>query len=184
MDIVIVGAGVGGLALANGLLADGHDVRVLERAPSLRTDGAAVTIFSNGAAAAAGLDAPLTGLGAPIDTLAFRTADGRPFARADLRVLHRKTGFGVATIPRAAILHRCAGGLPTGIIAYDCSVNDALPTADVVVGADGYRSAVRRATLGDGDAVENGWVSWQGLTKTLPDLAGGTYAQCVVGAAG
>ena len=33
MDVVIAGAGVGGLALANGLVADGHAVRVLERAP-------------------------------------------------------------------------------------------------------------------------------------------------------
>src|SRR5690242_8890490 len=115
MDIVIVGAGIGGLALANGLLADGHQVRVLERAPSLRTDGAAVTIFSNGAAAAAGLEAPLTGLGGAIETLEFWTSGGQPFARADLRVLRRKTGFGVATIPRAAILRRFVGGLPAEI---------------------------------------------------------------------
>jgi FAD-dependent urate hydroxylase len=53
-----------------------------------------------------------------------------------------------------------------------------------VVGADGYRSAVRRSVLGDGDARRNGWSSWQGLTAVLPDLAGGTHARCYVGAAG
>ena len=190
MDVVIVGAGVGGLALANGLVADGHDVRVFERAPALRADGAAVTIFSNGAAAAAGLDAPLDGLGGPIDTLEFRLSDGRPFARADLRRLHDWTGFGVATIPRAAILHRFTERLPTGIVEYHREMSaemlsdGAVVKADVVVGADGYRSAVRHATLGDGDATANGWVSWQGLGRVLPELARGTYAQCLVGPAG
>lgn len=199
MDIAIVGAGVGGLALANGLAADGHDVRVFERAPALRTDGAAVTIFSNGMAAAAGLQAPLDGLGAAIDTLEFCTADGRPFARADLRLLRRRTGFGVATVPRAAILQRLAETLPAAGVTFGCQVDTVAVTgdratltavdgtqhtADVVVGADGYRSTVRRTTLGDGDAKPNGWVSWQGLSATLPELAHGSYARCVVGPAG
>jgi FAD-dependent urate hydroxylase len=57
-------------------------------------------------------------------------------------------------------------------------------SADALVGADGYRSAVRRAVLDDGAASRNGWVSWQGLTRALPSLAGGMQARCVVGPAG
>jgi FAD-dependent urate hydroxylase len=191
---VIVGAGIGGLALANGLAADGHAVRVLERAPALRADGAAVTIFSNGMAAAAGLGVALDGLGGRIDTLDFALADGRIFSCADVTELRRRTGFGVATVPRAAILQRFAAGLPDGSITYGCPV-DAVEVdrtgatvagirADVVVGADGYRSAVRRSVLHEGPAAPNGWVSWQGLTVTLPGLARGTRARCLVGDAG
>src|SRR5688572_25292906 len=110
MDVVIVGAGIGGLALANGLAADGHAVRILERAPALRADGAAVTIFSNGAAAAAGLGVALDGLGGRIGTLDFALADGRIFSCADVTEHRRRTGFGVATVPRAAILQRFAAG--------------------------------------------------------------------------
>jgi FAD-dependent urate hydroxylase len=77
MEILIAGAGVGGLALAKGLLADGHQVRVLERSPGLRQGGAAVTIFSNGAAALAALGAPIDGIGGDIEELGFRTAEGR-----------------------------------------------------------------------------------------------------------
>ncbi|MDG4785360.1 FAD-dependent monooxygenase [Micromonospora sp. WMMD1102] len=194
MQVLIVGAGVGGLALANGLLADGHRVRVLERSAGPRTDGAAVTIFSNGAAAAAGLGVPLDGLGGDVETLEFCTPDGRPFARADLRVLHRETGFGVATVPRAAILERFAAALPPDTVRYGCPVADlqvrpdgvtvAGETGDVLVGADGYRSVVRHTVLDGSPAVRNGWVSWQGLTRALPQLAGDVHARCLVGPAG
>src|SRR4051794_7554441 len=118
MDIVIVGAGVGGLALANGLVADGHSVQVLERADGPGTDGAAVTVFSNGAAAAAGLEVSLDGLGVRIDTLGFFDLDGRPFAHADLTKLHRWSGCPVTTIPRGQLLHRLASGLPAETIRY------------------------------------------------------------------
>ncbi|MDW5328941.1 FAD-dependent oxidoreductase [Plantactinospora sp. KLBMP9567] len=194
MDVVIVGAGIGGLALANGLLADGHRVRVLERAPGPRTDGAAVTVFGNGAAAAADLGVPLDGLGGDVETLEFCTPDGRPFARADLRVTRRGTGFGVATVPRAAILERFTGALPPGTVRYGRAVTDlrvgpdgvtvAGEPADVLVGADGYRSVVRRAVLDEAPATRNGWVSWQGLTRALPELAGDVHARCLVGSAG
>jgi FAD-dependent urate hydroxylase len=199
MRVIVVGAGVGGLALANGLVADGHEVRVFERAPGPRTGGAAVTVFSNGAAAAAGLGVPLDGLGGRIDTLTFADPAGRVFARADLRVMRRRTGFGVATVPRAAILDRFAGRLPAGTIRYGREVSGVSATAtgalvaeadgarhaaDVVVGADGHRSAVRRAVLADGPAAPNGWVSRQGVAGGLPDLGGGADARCVVGPAG
>jgi len=48
MKAVIIGAGVGGLATARALSADGHSVSVFEQAPGLRRSGAAVTLWSNG----------------------------------------------------------------------------------------------------------------------------------------
>lgn len=199
MDVVVVGAGIGGLALANGLTADGHRVRVLERAPRLRTGGAAVTIFSNGTAAAAGLGVPLDGLGSPIDSLTFHAPGGGRYARADLREQRDRTGFGIATVPRAAVLQRFAAALPPDAVHFGRDVADVAVapggvvvtdadgtrhTADVVVGADGHRSAVRRAVLDDRPAALTGWTSWQGLTRVLPGLADGTHAMCVVGPAG
>jgi FAD-dependent urate hydroxylase len=199
MDILIVGAGVGGLALAHGLVADGHQVRVLERAGEPRTDGAAVTVFSNGAAAAAGLGAHLDDLGGTIETLEFHHPDGRAFARADLTLLRRWTGYRVATVHRAALLQRLAAGLPADAVRYGQRIQSvessgtgaAVVTASgvreeaaLVVGADGHRSAVRRALLGSAEPFFNGWVSWQGLTTTMPELGAGTSARYVVGEAG
>jgi FAD-dependent urate hydroxylase len=69
MEIIVIGAGVGGLAVARGLLAAGHRVRVYEQAPVRPMGGAAVTIFSNGTAVLNDLGVSLDGVGARIDRL-------------------------------------------------------------------------------------------------------------------
>lgn len=195
MDVIIAGAGIGGLALAHGLLADGHRVRVLEQAPAPRTGGAGVTIFSNGAAALAGLGVPLDGLGAIIDDLDIRSADGRRVLRFDLRVMRRHTGFPVVTLPRDRLIARLSAELPGDVILFGhgvtaVTVDDTVTVtdaagrrhaADVVVGADGHRSAVRRSVLDPTPATENGWVTWQGLTPVLPAVTSGLF---IVGDAG
>ena len=177
MEILIVGAGIGGLALANGLVADGHRVQVLERADEPRTDGAAVTVFSNGAAAAAGLGVPLDGLGATIDAIGYLDPDGRPFAQADLTLFGRWTGHGVATVPRAALLRHLATGLRrTRSATASASSGSRRPVpaprwsvpmayAGRPLWSSGRTAATRssaRSTLGDGDPALNGWVQLAG----------------------
>jgi FAD-dependent urate hydroxylase len=196
VEVLIAGGGVGGLALARGLTDSGHRVRVFEQASSLRTGGAAVTIFSNGAAALAGLGAPLGGFGGRLDTLRFDAADGPTIVTADLTVLARRTGFPVTSVPRDRLIEHLAKGVPVefareivdvevrteGVIAVDATGQR--HEADVVVGADGHRSAVRRAILDPAPATENEWTTWQGLTRVLPELADGATGRCVVGRAG
>jgi 2-polyprenyl-6-methoxyphenol hydroxylase-like FAD-dependent oxidoreductase len=50
MKVLISGAGIGGLAAARALIADGHEVTVFEQAAEPRHGGAAVTLWSNGTA--------------------------------------------------------------------------------------------------------------------------------------
>src|ERR1700754_3878903 len=125
MDVLISGTGIGGLALAGGLVRDGHTVRVLEAAPTLRTGGAAGTIYSNGGAALDGLGAPLPDdLGGRIDRMEARDDRDRPIFRFDLTVLRRRTGFPVVTVPRDRLLRHLAGGLPDGTLTFDRAVEN------------------------------------------------------------
>jgi len=198
-DVLIAGAGIGGLAAAGGLLADGHSVRVLEAADRLRTGGAAVTVFPNGHAALHRLGLDATDLGGRIEAMEFRDAGDRRLSRMDLRPMVARTGFPVTTIPRAALLTRLAEALPADTIVFnaaavavepgpaDASVTDqsgTTRTADVVVGADGQASAVRGSVVDPRAATPSGWTTWQGLSPVLPELASGTLGLFFVGHAG
>jgi NADPH-dependent 2,4-dienoyl-CoA reductase/sulfur reductase-like enzyme len=44
LRVLVVGAGVGGISIARGLLRDGHDVTVFEKRPDVTAGGGAVTI--------------------------------------------------------------------------------------------------------------------------------------------
>lgn len=197
MEVCIVGGGIGGLALTRGLLTDGHRVRVLERGGGPSAGGAAVTIYPNGAAALADLGVRLDGLGAEILALQMCRSDGRPVMRIELSVMQQRTGHPVRTVARSELITRLGADLD--VIGYGASVDtvalrpDAViatladgqqHTCDVLVGADGHRSAVRRAVLDRAPACEVGWATWQGLTTILPDIAAASTGQLIVGAAG
>ena len=77
-------------------------MHVLEAAAGLRTDGAAVTIFSTGHAAISGISEPLPALGGEVAEMQFVRADGRPLARLDLTVMAAATGHRVAFPPSQA----------------------------------------------------------------------------------
>ena len=46
MKVLVSGAGIGGVAAARALIANGHEVTVFEQAAELRHGGAAVTLWS------------------------------------------------------------------------------------------------------------------------------------------
>jgi FAD-dependent urate hydroxylase len=179
MEIIVIGAGVGGLALARGLLAAGHRVRVYERAPALGAGGAALTIFSNGTAVLNDLGVSLDGAGARIDRLDALTADGR--LRTSMNIAHAadRYGFVTKTIPRRKLLERLADGLPDDLVRYGmgcrsvtqdqgqvtATFSDGSTAAgDLLIGADGQRSAVRRCLWGEGAVQPAAFGTWQGLS--------------------
>ena len=81
LRILVVGAGVGGISVARGLLRDGHDVTVFEQRPDVRAGGGAVTIWSNGATVLEQLGVDMDGTGQLMSTLQVMTSMGHPLQR-------------------------------------------------------------------------------------------------------
>ena len=185
MEIIVIGAGIGGLAIARGLLTAGHRVRVYERAPARGTGGAALTIFSNGTAVLNDLGVSLGGLGARTDRLDALTASGR--LRTSMNIAHAagRYGFPTTTISRRRLLERLADGLPVGLVRYGTGCqrvtqdngqvtatfsDGSTAEGDLLIGADGRHSAVRDCLWSDGAVHPAAFGTWQGLSPIDIDL--------------
>ncbi|GAA2814612.1 FAD-dependent oxidoreductase [Saccharopolyspora taberi] len=190
MRVLVVGAGIGGLAVANGLIDQGHEVHVFEHADALRDGGAAVTVWSNGTAALRGLGISLEGVGRQLHGLRSLTDSGRLLWEADLGEVTERLGAPTVEVPRRTLIAKLAESLPadvlhfgrrcTGVTEFTDGVvvtfaDGGHVIGDLVVGADGQRSQVRRSVLGGPPAKLTGWASWQGLTRSdLPVAQGST----------
>jgi 2-polyprenyl-6-methoxyphenol hydroxylase-like FAD-dependent oxidoreductase len=199
MEILVIGGGVGGLAVARAMLANGHQVSVYERAPTLRTGGAGVTIFSNGHAVLDDLGVSLEGIGGRIDTLDMMTADGRLRMRQNLAHAADRYGFETKTVARRHLLERLAAGLPDDLVRFGMGCtglsqdgdrvgatfeDGSTATGDVLIGADGHHSVVRRHLWGDGRVHPATYGTWQGLSEIDVELTRSTRALMITGREG
>jgi 2-polyprenyl-6-methoxyphenol hydroxylase-like FAD-dependent oxidoreductase len=177
---VVVGAGVGGLAAAGALARNGWRVVLLERNDRLRADSAALLIWPNGVRAlrSLGLADGLDAIATPVPAGGVRRADGswlvQPGSAAALSariaplVVHREdlhdaliARLTATTDVRTSIVVRqvrtAPGERPT--------VTDGRNTweADLVIGADGISSAVRRVVSPEAAVVSSGYAAWRAV---------------------
>jgi FAD-dependent urate hydroxylase len=199
MRILVVGAGIGGLAAARALLADGHEVAVLERADGPRDGGAAVTLWSNGTGILGELGVSLDGVGARIDALVSHDHHGRRLNTVDVSHAAAHYGHPNVSLPRRRLLERLLDGLPSGVVRYgravtghtqdaggvrvDC-VDGSTETGDLLVAADGRGSVIRDALWGGDPARYARYATWQGVTAIATAVTVGTAGAMFVGPAG
>lgn len=196
MRVLVIGAGIGGLAAAKGLSDAGHEVAVFEHAPELRDGGAAVTIWSNGTAALSQLGVSLDPVGRVLHSLRSITDTGRLLWEADLADVTERLGHPTIETPRRLLTGELAAALPPGVLHFGrrCAAVTETPEkvvaeftdgsraeGDVLIGADGQRSVVRKAVLGGREARLTGWASWQGLTRSDLPVARGHRTLNVAG---
>lgn len=168
MRVLICGGGIAGLSLAGCLHAAGHRPVVVERAPGLRDEGYMVDFFGSGydTLERLGLGAEVARIDYPIARLAFVDADGAErmslpypllrkrlfddrhfnFMRGDLeRVLAQWIAGKVEIRYKNTVeaIDQRADGVR--VTLGDGKVED----VDLVVGADGVHSHVRRLAFGD-----------------------------------
>ena len=176
MKALIAGAGIGGLAAGIALRQAGLDVQVFERSRELREIGAGLMIWPNGTRSLQALGVEIRA--STVQRISFCNWRGRQLTETPIDAISKRYGSEVAFVHRAALqaaLARSFGrdGLHLG--ADVCGFEEdgaqvqvklrdgSVATGDLLVGADGLRSAVRRQLLGDGDPVYLGSTSWRGI---------------------
>jgi FAD-dependent urate hydroxylase len=194
LGVLVVGAGVSGIAAARGLLRDGHDVTVVDQRPNVTAGGGAVTIWSNGATVLDQLGVDMSGAGQPLSSVQVMTSAGRPLATMDLDAMANRLGAPIRMVPRRILLERLLAGFPVDRIRSSSRVVGVTSTrdgvradfadgssahGDLLIGADGLHSVVRDV-VGAPPAKPTGWCSWQGLV-TLPGLADPSIARMMIG---
>ncbi|MEU8285898.1 NAD(P)/FAD-dependent oxidoreductase [Micromonospora sp. NPDC048905] len=185
---VVVGAGVGGLAVAGALARSGWQVTVLERAERIRPEPTAVVLWPNGVRAlqALGLGAGLTAIATPLSDGGVRRPDGhwlvqpRPIPADRMPVVVHREDLHDALI--AGLGERVE--LRTGVTVRHVrvepgerpGVSDGRQTieADLVVAADGTDSGIRRQLAPESRVVSSGCAAWRAVipwyqAPRLPD---------------
>ena len=179
MKALIAGAGIGGLAAGIALRHAGIDVQVFERARELREIGAGLMIWPNGTRSLEALGVELRGL--PVQAITFRDRRGRRLIETPVDQISERYGSDVAFVHRADLQAALANSFGRDGLRFSSEVtgfaedqdqvqvklrDGAVASGDLIVGADGLRSQVRRQLLGDGDPVYLGSTIWRGIVRS------------------
>ncbi|MFE6770235.1 FAD-dependent oxidoreductase [Streptomyces fimicarius] len=180
----VVGAGIGGLATAIGLRRAGWSVTVLERRTGPERYGAAFGIHPTAQSALdrLGVGDALRDHAVPYRDAHIRTPDGTPIARLPLERIERKAGRPELLISRPYLLDALLAGLeafgdvPLKLGERVTDVDALAAGQDLVIGADGIRSAVRTARFGDRSGPRAvGTVAWIGIADIESPVHGETW---------
>jgi 2-polyprenyl-6-methoxyphenol hydroxylase-like FAD-dependent oxidoreductase len=191
-EIVVVGAGIAGLATAVALQRRGHDVTVIEE----RTDtssGAGISIWPNALAALdeIGVGDAVRESGGRVTAGALRWRDGSWLRRPSAERMITALGEPLVVVRRCTLTNVLLGALEPGTVETGLAVRDVVATgpgprvtlsdsttreAAAVIGADGVRSVVARHLNGSLDHRYAGYTAWRGVAAFAldPDLAGET----------
>lgn len=179
LQIAIVGGGIGGLTAALALRARGLNVTVFEQAGALREIGAGVSIQPNAALLLQriGLTDGIKKIGSAITGLLLRTSLG------ELINTSARTSTGVQgyNVHRAEFLKLLIDAQPEGTLHFDHRLAAAKETnghvqltfsngetvdADIVIGADGIHSALKRQIGLKTYPSSEGIMAYRGLIPT------------------
>jgi 2-polyprenyl-6-methoxyphenol hydroxylase-like FAD-dependent oxidoreductase len=189
-QILVIGAGIAGLATTVALQRRGHDVTVIEE----RTDtssGAGISIWPNALAALdeIGLGDAVREAGGRVTAGALRWRDGTWLRHPAHERLVKALGEPLVVIRRSALTTVLADAVAEGTLHHGLSTRELVSTADgvrvrlsdsttreadAVVGADGTRSVVARHLNGSLADRYVGYMAWRGVAECGidPDFAG------------
>ena len=189
-QILVIGAGISGLATAVALQRRGHDVTVIEERTDI-SSGAGISIWPNALAALdeIGLGDAVRDAGGRVTAGALRWRDGRWLRHPAYERLVKALGEPLVVIRRTALTNVLAGALAPGTVHHGLSARQLVTTADgarvtlsdsstreavAVIGADGTRSMVARHLNGALYDRYVGYTAWRGVADCTidPEVAG------------
>jgi 2-polyprenyl-6-methoxyphenol hydroxylase-like FAD-dependent oxidoreductase len=150
----------------------------LEQSPEIRDEGAGLSIWANavGALRTLGLERQAIASGSVIERTLMMTHQGRVLTETDIAALGRDAGAVSICIHRAELRRILLEALPpdsvrTGArcVSFEgaCArLEDGSSVAgDILVGADGIRSAVRAQLHGSSEPRRAGYAAWRGVAE-------------------
>lgn len=162
---LVIGAGIGGLTCAIALRRVGIDVKVYERATELRAAGSGLAVMSNAVTALSGLgiDLCLDKRGQAVESFRIMNRSGRRIRDLPFNDACDRAGAPSYCLSRTALqeallaeagdcpihLGATAAGFETAETGVSVRFADGRSASgDILIGADGFNSAVRRHLVG------------------------------------
>ncbi|HEX8749065.1 MAG TPA: FAD-dependent monooxygenase [Pyrinomonadaceae bacterium] len=191
---IIIGGGIGGLCAAISLRRTGLDVEVYEQADELRAVGAGLTIWANAIKALRklGLADKVIQAGAKIERGELLTSTGRVLSRTATGELEKRFGEPTVAIHRADLHEILMDALPPGTVHLnercerfeedEAGVSVAFAggktdRADLLIGADGINSVIRRQLFPEVKLRYSGYTTWRGVVETRDEAALGKTSE-------
>ncbi|WP_213880814.1 FAD-dependent urate hydroxylase HpxO [Pseudomonas sp. dw_358] len=189
LDIVIIGAGIGGLSAAIALQRHGHRVRLFDRVAQLTPAGAALSVWPNGVQVLEkfGLGSAIKAVSGDMQAMSYSTHQGDLLTRFSLAPLYAGVGQQACPVARTALqqllLEACGeehvtlgvscDGVESTADGVDVLFSDGQRVkADLVVAADGTHSRLRNFVSGQTITRQYcGYVNWNGRVDIADDLA-------------
>ncbi len=179
MKIAIIGGGITGLSTALALSKMGIDCQVYERAKKISAVGAGIWIQPNALKVMQwlGLDDQIKAAGAVLENVELTNAKLIPFKKTGENFIQDNQGNQIISIHRAKLQQLLADALPKGCLhlgydyqshketAQNISIQFANQTveADILLGADGIHSPVRKNIFKATALRDSGQICWRGI---------------------
>ncbi|WP_136066229.1 FAD-dependent urate hydroxylase HpxO [Modicisalibacter radicis] len=189
LNILVIGAGMGGLTAALALQQAGHRVSVVDRVHELRPVGAAISVWSNGVKVLSrlGLGEAVERVSGDMRHMRYATQYGEPLTEFSLAPLFEAVGQRACPIARAELQRLLLDAVGERHVRLGAACSDfdsdeegvtayfedgSRRTADLLVVADGTHSRLREKVLGQAVARRYcGYVNWNVRVPASEDLA-------------